>query len=101
MIQIANDQTNVEELMAYTLNKVCTNELPKDFQASCSKVGIVAAVVLTCSMTCMWHWNSAQIGDKLSVMAEEYLHDYSDSEICVDAGLCKASLLGIAEKPSV
>ncbi len=38
MIQITTDQTNMEELMTYSLNLICNNELPDVFKPTCLKV---------------------------------------------------------------
>lgn len=35
--------------------------------------------------------------DKLAKIADRYLHDYSDDEICSDLGKCKATELGISD----
>ncbi len=37
MIQITTDQTNMEELMTYSLNLICNNELPDVFKPTCLK----------------------------------------------------------------
>lgn len=64
-------------MMDDALREIC-NDAPDRFQKSCM------------SMT-----------NNLDQIVDSYLHDYDDSEICSDIGMCSPTDLGIASKPRI
>ena len=65
-----------KDMMKTSIAETCGKRMPKSMASYCSDFKSDA---------------------KLGKIADRYLHDYSDDEICADLGKCKAKDLGISE----